>query len=395
MSRHPQITPYKSSEDFQQLKQWFYSPDPSLRERAVQKVTAYSTKGNLPHSMEATMLLTSSCLLDERLTSMRSDLTPVKLSFTMSLIKFCNGLLDPIQKSTYAISLNRLAEILQLPTYFVEIRHAGTHETLPSLEMLRFGAQNALEWLEINYWNEVLQSTTTTPPVDETETETTGLAESFKTLRKIRKEDIYKVYKFGDSTETGTKYWKSMKVLKNAKQDVLVKFLVFQNTLILKTELTEKKVNGIRFLYKPILEELGYDLILELFNVLLSVESQEEIFQAQRVQWLEYFLSNQLTFSQNSIYSKFLNTQSVGVIFSLLTKTPADYTPKLLKVLLQHRQLLDQTFLTNKVLEQIEFITSFNLPDLPLQPERKKQKIAQIYLFQPHETWEPTPFGQL
>ncbi|KAG7856733.1 hypothetical protein KL919_004263 [Ogataea angusta] len=394
MYRHPQITPYKSFYEFEQLKKWFYSADRKLRARAVQKVAAYATKGSLPHSLESTSLLTSSALLDEQLSSSGADPMPIRLSYAMSLIKFCNGLLDPIQKSTYAMSLNKLAEILQLPTYFVEIRHAGTHEMLPSLEMLRFSAQSALEWLETNYWNEICETTSSEPPDEKSDQEVEALTESFKTLRKIRREDIHKVYKFGDSTETGTKYWKAMKVLKSVKEDVLLNYMVHHNCLVLKTPLNEKKVNGIRLLYRPILEELGYDVVLGLFQTFLAADTKDELFTVQRTQWLQYFLSNGFTFSQNSIYSKFLNTHSVGVVFALLTKHPLESTASLLQTLSQHKQLLEQTKLTAKVSDQIKFMSKFYVSDLLPQPALKKQKCESLFLFEQHELWEPKPFGQ-
>ncbi|KAG7707092.1 hypothetical protein KL930_003118 [Ogataea haglerorum] len=394
MYRHPQITPYKSSFEFEQLKKWFYSADPKLRARAVQKVAAYATKGSLPHSLESTSLLTSAALLDEQLSSTNDDPMPIRLSYAMSLIKFCNGLLDPIQKSTYAMSLNRLAEILQLPTHFVEIRHAGTHEMLPSLEMLRFSAQSALGWLETNYWNEVVENTSSEPPEEKTDQEIDALTESFKKLRKIRREDIHKVYKFGDSTETGSKYWQAMKVLKSVKQNVLLNFMVYESCLVLRTPLNEKKVNGIRLLYKPILEELGYDVVLGLFQTFLAADTKNELFSEQRTQWLQYFLSNSLTFSQNSIYSKFVNVHSVGVILALLARHPLESTVTLLETLSQHKQLLEQTKLTAKVNDQIKFMRTFYVSGLSSQPALKKQKSESLFLFEQHELWEPKPFGQ-
>ena len=34
----------------------------------------------------------------------------------------------------------------------VGLRHCGTHEQLPSLSALRTGAEFALSWLKVNYW---------------------------------------------------------------------------------------------------------------------------------------------------------------------------------------------------------------------------------------------------
>lgn len=55
-----------------------------------------------------------------------------------------NGIVDPAQKRQFAVSVGSLAERLQLPLWFVELRHAGTHEYLPSLQVLRNGARQVI-----------------------------------------------------------------------------------------------------------------------------------------------------------------------------------------------------------------------------------------------------------
>jgi hypothetical protein len=52
----------------------------------------------------------------------------------------------------YAQSVSSIAESMGLPTWFVDLRHAGTHDHLPTLSLLRNGAVQALEWLNVNYW---------------------------------------------------------------------------------------------------------------------------------------------------------------------------------------------------------------------------------------------------
>lgn len=48
-----------------------------------------------------------------------------------------NGLADPLQSGAYARSIAAIAAQLGLPSWLVELRHAATHEDLPSLELLR------------------------------------------------------------------------------------------------------------------------------------------------------------------------------------------------------------------------------------------------------------------
>lgn len=160
----PRIVPWSSPDELQLLKQWFYpyktgTQMDDSRSRAILKVNSYQTKGSyVPHTVDCTAQLTNATLLDERICSQPggeavSNL-PVRLCYTMSIIRFVNGLLDPSQQSQFAIPLHTLADRIKLPSWFVELRHCGTHERdLPSLEMLRLACKEALEWLWLNYWD--------------------------------------------------------------------------------------------------------------------------------------------------------------------------------------------------------------------------------------------------
>jgi len=75
-----------------------------------------------------------------------------QLAYATAVCRFVNGLLDPAQKSHFAVSMLVLAKSLGLPASFVEIRHAASHEVLPSLVALRKACSRALDWLWSNYW---------------------------------------------------------------------------------------------------------------------------------------------------------------------------------------------------------------------------------------------------
>ena len=67
----------------------------------------------------------------------------VKRRLKCSLIgRFVNGTVDPAQQGAYARSIAAIAQQLGLPLWFVEVRHASTHEDLPSLQILRSAARN-------------------------------------------------------------------------------------------------------------------------------------------------------------------------------------------------------------------------------------------------------------
>ena len=49
--------------------------------------------------------------------------------------------MDPLQRGAYARSIASIAAQLGLPAWLVELRHAATHEDLPSIEVLREAAK--------------------------------------------------------------------------------------------------------------------------------------------------------------------------------------------------------------------------------------------------------------
>lgn len=126
-----------------------------MRSRAIQRVMSYRMKGTqyLPHVIDTTAQLTTSMLLDEAQVCV--DEMNVRLSYMMSLIRFVNGVLDPTQQSQFAIPLHVLAKKVGLSSWFVDLRHWGTHERdLPGLDMLRMACKEALNWLWDHYWND-------------------------------------------------------------------------------------------------------------------------------------------------------------------------------------------------------------------------------------------------
>ena len=113
----------------------------------------------LPQALEATLSLISSIKLDEEYEKalLERQTTPsgpsnascllnsislaVRQSYATAIVRIVNGLVDPFQDGMYARSIANIAMQIGLPQWLVEMRHASTHEELPSLELLRSGAQ--------------------------------------------------------------------------------------------------------------------------------------------------------------------------------------------------------------------------------------------------------------
>ena len=66
-----------------------------------------------------------------------SSFLSLRQTYATAIIRLVNGLVDPLQLGAYARSIASIATQLGLPPWLVELRHAATHEDLPSIELLR------------------------------------------------------------------------------------------------------------------------------------------------------------------------------------------------------------------------------------------------------------------
>lgn len=100
--------------------------------------------------------------------------------------------------------MHTLARNLNLPASFVEIRHAATHEVLPSLSVLRAVAVRALDWLWTNYWSVVGVATPTDSVGAANERVQLLRARlALKRWRQLRRDNPLRELKPGDSSPEG------------------------------------------------------------------------------------------------------------------------------------------------------------------------------------------------
>ncbi|KAL5611604.1 hypothetical protein BROUX41_000812 [Berkeleyomyces rouxiae] len=177
------FTPWRDAAELEQVKRAFYpeacgpgpnpdsvSPatsttdDSSLGRRrgAVDRVAMWMQRGNCPHMIESTALLTAAIIADEaqqpstpgglaRPVSGLSDYA-MRAAYSTAFSRFVTGLLDGQQDKLRKMSMFSLAKNIGLPATFVELRHQATHEPLPSLARLRSAARKAMSWIWDYYW---------------------------------------------------------------------------------------------------------------------------------------------------------------------------------------------------------------------------------------------------
>ncbi|KAF9123468.1 rRNA-processing protein las1 [Linnemannia schmuckeri] len=153
----PKLVPWHSPAEFIQVHQWFYppptedgSPDIRAQECAIRRVKAWEARGKLPHAIDSTAAFMQVVVRDWTQTCSDQDLRHM---YSMVFIRFVNGYVDAFQSSKSAKSIAYLAvEKVGMPIWFVELRHTATHDYLPSLTILRSATNQALAWINDNYW---------------------------------------------------------------------------------------------------------------------------------------------------------------------------------------------------------------------------------------------------
>ena len=158
--RLPRRVPWASPAELDQLCNWIYADELDVDAKifALQRVSAlrycfcltvsqrpqlsaWRTTTTLPHALESTL-----CILTAVVQDSSSQASPTCLhlrqSYASAIIRLVNGLVDPLQLGAYARSIASIAAQLNLPPWLVEVRHAATHEDLPSIEVLRRAARD-------------------------------------------------------------------------------------------------------------------------------------------------------------------------------------------------------------------------------------------------------------
>lgn len=134
--RLPQRVPWTSLSQLEQLCGYIYNDEDW--ERAINRLSGWKFTGSLPFALEATLSLLVAFQVDAgQPTSSLSR----RSAYALAIVRFINGLVDPLQSGPHARSIAAIATQIGIPLSLVELRHAATHEELPSLVALRQAAR--------------------------------------------------------------------------------------------------------------------------------------------------------------------------------------------------------------------------------------------------------------
>ncbi|KAJ7655181.1 Las1-like-domain-containing protein [Mycena polygramma] len=184
--RLPRRVPWTSITELDQLCSWVFTDETDLesKTKAINRLAAWRAITPLPHALESTLALLSALIQDASSSDPLSYLS-LRHSYAAAIIRLVNGLVDPLQLGAYARSIASIANQLGLPPWLVELRHAATHEDLPSLELLRQAARESMAWLLHNYFLPTINPSTVVPPKSAPLRSLTPALKQYKALRKI------------------------------------------------------------------------------------------------------------------------------------------------------------------------------------------------------------------
>lgn len=128
------VVAFQNYEELVSIKQSLKT-NPKL---AINRITAWQSRQVLPPSISSTLnLISSENILDK----------------SMAIVIFVNSTIDQLQSKSYAQSIASLASTINLPLWLVDLRHAATHNQLPTLKILDAACDCALDWLICNFWD--------------------------------------------------------------------------------------------------------------------------------------------------------------------------------------------------------------------------------------------------
>ncbi|CAA7259974.1 unnamed protein product [Cyclocybe aegerita] len=168
--RLPRRVPWASLAELDQVCAAIYGDENDVDAKifAINRIAAWKAVTALPHAVESTLAFLVVIIEDTK----QGATPPILLrhSYAAAVIRLVNGLVDPLQVGTYARSISAIAQQLGLPNWLVELRHAATHEDLPSLSLLQEAARQSMSWLLHNYYLPILNPvstrlTTSAPPL--------------------------------------------------------------------------------------------------------------------------------------------------------------------------------------------------------------------------------------
>ncbi|XP_064946719.1 uncharacterized protein LOC135584381 isoform X2 [Musa acuminata AAA Group] len=148
------LVPWSCWDQWKFVKESIFSSSPDAVGTALQKISAWRSRGCLPVPIDVTAAFIEIQQKDpffrrDPMNSSSESDEMLSMLYSMTIIRLVNCFVAH-KKTKYSIS--ELADAAGIPRVLVDIRHESSHRDLPSLRLVRLASLKALDWLKHNYW---------------------------------------------------------------------------------------------------------------------------------------------------------------------------------------------------------------------------------------------------
>ncbi|KAL1408187.1 rRNA-processing protein las1 [Vanrija albida] len=157
--RPPRRVPWASKAELAELYDLIFAPSATdtTRQAALSRMAVYISSPSCPAFLHLLHTLVGALALPFPPPSAH-DAAVLRMTYAMAVVRFVNGMVDPLQTGPYARPISHLAASLGLPPSLVSLRHRATHEDLPPLPLLRRAMEQAVDYLHRNSFLPLLSS---------------------------------------------------------------------------------------------------------------------------------------------------------------------------------------------------------------------------------------------
>ncbi|CAI9102892.1 OLC1v1001259C1 [Oldenlandia corymbosa var. corymbosa] len=150
------LVPWINWEEWDFVKSSLFSSTPQSIATALQRITAWRSRGCLPVVIEVTASIIE---IQQKDPYFRNDLSGKALDsedmlamlYCMAIMRLVNGVIEKTRKKK-EVSIADAAGAIGIPRLLIDIRHESSHRDLPSLHLVRLASVKAVDWLKAYYW---------------------------------------------------------------------------------------------------------------------------------------------------------------------------------------------------------------------------------------------------
>ncbi|XP_057955346.1 uncharacterized protein LOC131149179 isoform X2 [Malania oleifera] len=155
-SRGYKLVPWLNWDEWNFVRKSLFSSSQDAIASALRRISTWRSRGCLPDVIE----ITSSFIeIQQKDPFFRADLIGdathseemLAMLYCMAIVRLVNCVIEKTRKKS-EVSIAEAADRICIPRMLIDIRHEGSHRDLPSLQLVRVGSIQALDWLKSNYW---------------------------------------------------------------------------------------------------------------------------------------------------------------------------------------------------------------------------------------------------